>query len=152
MSRVLMGDYNSCLIELKVDTKTKEIMHKHVYHDLKIKLIWNITQLGNLAVIGESKDSDSSDNKNALIKVINLQNKEELPETIETAVTKFITSLKFWRKSMSELVLDVSGGGLDYSPNKSTLFDLNKAIQNKLITSSQGISKDILIKQQGKTV
>lgn len=152
VSRVLVGDDDSCLTEFGFDKETGIFTKKHVYENLGIRWIYSIAQLGHLAVVG-GDTSYFSKFKNDCVQVIDLKHKQPAKYIIQTAIKYNTTSLQLWRRSKSELVLDVCGRFLNFSPeNSSLLFDMSKAIDINLVSPYQGMSKEIAIIEMSKLI
>jgi WD40 repeat protein len=149
VSRILVGDHNSCLTVFKFDIQTRSITIKYVYTNLGIKKIRFIVQLGHLAVVGGDPPPESKYQKQCL-QIIDLQNRISAKHIQQTAEKAFIASLELWRKSKSELVLHVCGTYPDFSTEDSLLFDMSHAMKLNLVSSSQGFSKKVAVIEMGK--
>jgi hypothetical protein len=149
VSRILVGDFNSCLTEFAFDRNTGRLSKQHTYESLRIKRIKSIAQLGDLAVIGGRPCDSKYINK--CVQAIDLKTRTPAKYIRRTAVKETIFSLELWRKSKSELVLYVCGNDLDFSHKKSSLmFDLKRAMQLDLVSPNQGISKEVTVIEMSK--
>ena len=114
------GDNRSHLHKYKVDTASKTCQRIKGYGNLWIGRIHSSYQFLNFVFIAGS---------NSKIRVLDLTTDEFLSEYLETSI-RFIYSLHVYSKSLNEIYLAVSGGGTDYSDDKTDLFDVSRLFLN----------------------
>jgi hypothetical protein len=150
LSRVLLGDSGSNLIEFNFNIQTGEMIKRHVYQNIGIEDIECIAQLGHLAVLG-GKPHDDFKYPNQCVQVFDLRNRRPAKYIHQTSAKYIMNSLQLWRKSNAELVLHVCGDRHDFSENNSSLvYNLSQAIKLNLISPSQGLSKEVAVIEMGK--
>jgi hypothetical protein len=146
-SCILVAGFNFNL--LKYELENNKIVKTYVFEDSMFKSINCIAIIGSFAVVGG--DHILMGDQREYLQAFDIKKEKMIGEPVQTGV-KTILFLEFWRKSSEELVLQVGGDIPDYLSGESTVFDVSRAIHEGMLTRTEGLWMDPIIKKQEKKI